>query len=184
MINYNPERFASLFNTEHGHSLLAFLTEETSIAAMKTASDLGKPAIVGVRQALLEEFNQHLLENRFKQMAGHMVRQVMESEGYTLAQDDVSVRAIPFIKAARYARLGHITYYAFRSSVDPRDVCVTDRLKDVALPDDVRWLHYTTFSTPLEASIGFDIRDFSAMQEDVRENGYRQVRVERMMRAG
>jgi len=42
-------------------------------------------------------------------MAGHMVRQVMESNGWLLDQTEVKVQSVTFSKAARYRRLDQVT---------------------------------------------------------------------------
>ncbi len=56
MFAYNPEKFASLYESELGQRIWAFLTEAENVARLETASQLGKPAVGGVGQHLLDEF--------------------------------------------------------------------------------------------------------------------------------
>ncbi len=48
MFAYNPEKFASLYETELGQRIWAFLTEAENVARLETASQLGKPAVEGI----------------------------------------------------------------------------------------------------------------------------------------
>jgi len=42
--------------------------------AMQVATDLGAPAVAGIEEGLLRDFGQGVLDDRTKQMIGHMVR--------------------------------------------------------------------------------------------------------------
>ena len=50
MFAYNPEKFASLYETELGQRIWAFLTEAENVARLETASQLGKPAVEGIEE--------------------------------------------------------------------------------------------------------------------------------------
>ena len=58
MFAYNPEKFASLYETELGRRIWAFITEAENIARLETASQLGKPAVEGIEEQLLDEFRE------------------------------------------------------------------------------------------------------------------------------
>lgn len=182
MWTYNPEKFASLFETDIGQRLWPFLNGPEIVARLETASQLGKPAVEGIEEQLLEEFGAEILADRVKQMVGHMVRQIMEHRGWGLDQSDVKVQSIPFMKAARYRRPDWSTFHAFRNASDPRDVAITDRRQNAALPAGIRWVYYATFASPLKAAIAFGVNDLRQLREMVRANGYHRVRIERMLR--
>jgi len=182
MWTYNPEKFASLFQTDIGQRLWSFLLRPETIARLETASELAKPAVEGIEEQLLEEFGEAILADRVKQMVGHMVRQVMEHRGWNLDQSDVKVQSVPFIKAARYRRPDWSTFHAFRNAADPRDVVITDRRQNAALPEGIRWVYYATFASPLKAAIAFGVTDFRQLRGTVRSAGYHRLRVERMLR--
>ncbi len=182
MFAYNPEKFASLYESEIGQRLWAFLTRPETIARLETASELGKPAVEGIEEQLLDEFREAVLADRVKQMIGHMVRQVLQQRNWVLDQGDVKVQSVPFIKASRYRRPDWFTFHAFRNTSDPRDVAITDRRQNPVLPADARWIYYATFASPLKASVAFGINDLGQLASDVRSKGHKRIRVERMLR--
>ena len=182
MVAYNPDKFGSLYETDLGQRLWGFLTEEANIARLETASQLGKPAVEGIEEHLLEAFREDVLADRVKQMVGHMVRQILEQRDWVLDQTDVKVQSVPFSKAARYRRADWITFHAFRNTSDPRDVVITDRRQNAPLPTDARWAYYATFASPLKASVAFGVRDIRQLRQHVHAHGYQRMRIERMLR--
>jgi hypothetical protein len=182
MLRYNPEKFASLSESDIGQRLWSFLTRAETIARLETASELGKPAVEGIEEQLLEEFREEALADRNKQMIGHMVRQIMEQRGWILDQTDVKVQSVPFSKAARYRRPDWHTFHAFRNSNDPRDVAITDRRQNAKLPPEVRWTYYATFASPLKASVAFGIRDMNKLRQNVGVHGFQRMRIQRVLR--
>src|SRR5260221_14330585 len=92
MLRYNPEKLASLSESDIGQRLWSFLTRAETIARLETASELGKPAVEGIEEQLLEEFREEALADRNKQMIGHMVRQIMEQRGWILEIGRASCR--------------------------------------------------------------------------------------------
>ena len=48
MFTYSPEKFASLYASELGQRIWAFLTRPENVARLETASELGKPAVEGI----------------------------------------------------------------------------------------------------------------------------------------
>ncbi|RUX29320.1 hypothetical protein EOA23_13970 [Mesorhizobium sp. M2A.F.Ca.ET.042.01.1.1] len=184
MFTYSPEKFASLYASDLGQRIWTFLTRPENIARLETASELGKPAVEGIEERLLDEFRKEVLADRVKQMVGHMVRQILEQRGWALDQTDVKVQSVPFTKAARYRRPDWFTFHAFRNSSDPRDIVITDRRQNAPLPAGVRWTYYATFASPLKAAVAFGVQDIKQLRQQVHSHGYQRVHVERMMRRG
>ena len=182
MFAYNPAKFASLYATDLGQRIWAFLTRPENVARLETASRLSKPAVEGIEEQLLEEFREEVLADRVKQIVGHMVRQILEQRDWVLDQSDVKVQSVPFSKAARYRRPDWITFYAFRNKSDPLDVAITDRRQNAPLPTDAHWTYYATFASPLQASVAFGVRDIRQLRQHVHSHGFQRVRIERMLR--
>ncbi|GLK70581.1 hypothetical protein KHC23_17285 [Ancylobacter dichloromethanicus] len=182
MLRYNPEKFASLSESDIGQRIWSFLTRPAIIARLETASELGKPAVEGIEEQLLEEFREDVLIDRVKQMVGHMVRQILEQRDWVLDQSDVKVQSVPFSKAARYKRPDWITFHAFRNTKDPRDVVITDRRQNAPLPKDARWTFYATFASPLKAAIAFGVNDTPKLRRQVQTHGFHRVHIPRMLR--
>lgn len=183
MFTYRPEKFATLYASELGQRIWAFLTQTESVARLETASELGKPAVEGIEEQLLAEFREDVLADRVKQMIGHMVRQILEQRDWVLDQTDVKVRSVPFSKAARYRRPDWITFHAFRNSKDPRDVVISDRRQNPTLPAGARWTFYATFASPLKAAVAFGVRDIRKLREQIHSHGYHRLRIQRMLRS-
>lgn len=182
MLAYSPEKFASLHASDLGQRIWGFLTRPETIARLETASELGKPAVEGIEEQLLGEFREEVLADRVKQMVGHMVRQILQQRDWVLDQSDVKVQSVPFMKATRYRRPDWFTFHAFRNSIDPRDVVITDRRQDAPLPAGVRWTYYATFASPLKAAVAFGVNDIRQLRQHVHSHGYQRVRVDRMLR--
>lgn len=180
---YNPETFTAQYETPLGQKLWPFLNSPEIIAALETACHLGKPAVEGIEEQLLEEFRDEILADRVKQMIGHMVKQILTHRGWILDQSEVKVHSVPFIKAARYKRPDWSTLHAYRNARDPRDVAITATRQTNLLPDDIRWNYYATFASPLKGAVAFGLRDMKGITEHIRQHGYYRVRVERMLRA-
>jgi hypothetical protein len=182
MFAYNPDKFASLYASDIGQRIWAFLTQPENVARLETASELSKPAVEGIAEQLLEEFREEVLADRVKQMVGHMVRQILEQRDWILDQSDVKVLSVPFIKATRYRRPDWFTFHAFRNTSDPSDVVITDRRQNPPLPTGVRWSFYATFASPLKAAVAFGVNDMNQLRRQVHTHGYHRVSVERMLR--
>lgn len=183
MILYSPDKFASLAATPLGSQLWSFLNSDSAVACLETASRLGKPAVEGIEEDLLRQFGAKVMDDRVKQMIGHMVRQVMESREWVLDQSDVKVQSIPFTKASRYTRPDWVTLYAFRNAADASDVVISDRRTGAALPAGARWTYFASFASPMKAAIGFDIMDLKAVRAEVKKRGFKRLQLRRAMRA-
>lgn len=68
---------------------------------MTTDTDLGKPALAPMGEKLLAEFGAEIEGDRWKQMIGHMVRQIMERRGY---RHGTKVKGPLFSRASRYKK--------------------------------------------------------------------------------
>lgn len=182
MFAYDPQKFASLYATEIGQRLWAFLTRPENVIRLETASQLSKPAVEGIEEQLLAEFREDVLAHRVKQMVGHMVRQIMEQRAWVHDQTNVKVRSVPFSKATRYRRSDWVSFHAFRNTSDPRDVVITDRRKNPTLPAHSRWTFNATFASPLRAAVAFGVRDIKQLRQQIHSHGYHRVRIEPIIR--
>jgi hypothetical protein len=91
-MKYDPKSFSDVFASPLGAKLWRFLNSHESKLMMKTATKFRKPAVAAVSDELLADFGEEIRQDRIKQMIGHMVRQVMESEGYMIHSQNVPVR--------------------------------------------------------------------------------------------
>ncbi len=102
---FDAGMFSDLANTQTGELLWNFLNTEESMIRLETATSLYRPALEGLQQQLLERFGDEIKPDRWKQMIGRMVRQIMESRGYVLDRTGVRFREkILFLSAARYKK--------------------------------------------------------------------------------
>lgn len=183
--DYQAGRFSGTANTPLGRQLWAFLNSDEMLHAMEVASDLGQPAVAGIEEALLKKFDSAVLSDRIKQMIGHMVRQIMEREGFIVDQNDVKMNSVPFAKGTRYRRPDWYPVHVFRSDQDPRDLCFTDIRMPDRLPSvrgGAKWRYWTTFSTTLRGVIAFGISP-REVREEVKKHGFVRRRLQRLLRA-
>ena len=61
MLTYRPAKFVSLYDSELGQRIWAFLTRDENVARLETASQLSKPAVEGIEEQLLAEFREEVL---------------------------------------------------------------------------------------------------------------------------
>lgn len=170
---YIAGTFRDEFGTELGGKLWSFLNEAESIACMKTASKLGRPAIEGIEELLLIRFEQDitmLKTDRCKQMIGHMIRQVMEVQGYVIAQQNVKLISALFLRATRYTEAGSFIYHAYRS--DDQMIALTRDKTGSLLPGDKKWTYRKSFQSGICARIGFGLKDEKLAISEIQRNGY------------
>lgn len=119
MSKFYPQ-FKAIIETNFGQEFLDFLREEKTIVMMTTATYLSRPAIEALVPALEERFGKQLKaiqdgsnnpENidydRLKQTMGHMVKVIMEEQGYMIDQNNVKIpenRNTIFSRATRYKK--------------------------------------------------------------------------------
>ena len=119
MSNFYPQ-FKGIIETKFGQQFLDFLREEKTVVMMTTATYLHRPAIEALVPSLEERFGQQLSaiekkeyeENidydRLKQTMGHMVKVIMEEQGYEVDQNNVKIpegRNTIFSRATRYKKI-------------------------------------------------------------------------------
>lgn len=109
-MNYSPWKFDKLASTDFGIALWTFLTKKETFVRMQTASRLKRPAVEGIASELeirfydeIEKLKKSSGFLRYKQMIGHMIRQVMDYYEYEIYMKNVRVvSAGIFSKGARY----------------------------------------------------------------------------------
>jgi hypothetical protein len=185
MVTYKADKFADFYSTPLGQALWNFLNQDVIVARMEAASELGKPAVAGIEVPLLEKFGAAILDDRPKQALGHMVRQILEARGWVLDQGNVGIYSVPFIKGTRYKRPNRLVFHVFRSPSEPRQLCLTHTREGKLLPPAAngKWTYWTSFETPLQAAIGFNIMDFDALRHEVLDKGYKLHQLKRALRA-
>ena len=104
MDEYNAGRFSDLADTKTGRALWRFLNEHDSVLMMETATTLGKPALAAMGEPLLAAFGDDIRPDRWKQMIGHMTRQVMEHRGYHHDVQGMKIKSPLFSRASRYKK--------------------------------------------------------------------------------
>lgn len=184
MDEFDAGQFSNEYGSPDGQKLWKVLNRDDVIARMETASDLGHPALAAVEDILLAELGAVILQDRFKQMAGRMTRQIMERRGFEHETSDVRLNSVPFYKASRYQRRDHTALYLFRNSGDPRDICLAGTRKGEKMPNlqTGRWMFINQVTSPLKARIGYDF-DLKVAAVEVQRAGYYRHRIARMLRA-
>jgi hypothetical protein len=182
---YYPGTFAQMFGEPRGQRLWANLNSREYVACLETATALHQPAVKGIEEPLLRDFGVDVMEDRFKQMIGHMVRQVMEYHGYEVDQQKVKIDSIPFYAGTRYKRRDEWVYHIWRKSTDPRACALTVDKQGAQLPDQSseRWLYWRSFSGLLRASVMFDMHSEEQARKDILRQGYHLVIMSRITRA-
>lgn len=106
MLKYNPQNFKQLYETPLGDGLWQFLNKPDSLIRMETAAQLRRPPLEAISPYLIGAFGEKALAPlRVKQMVGHMVRQVMENNGYCFDAGNVLCRSSTlFSRASRYKK--------------------------------------------------------------------------------
>lgn len=109
-MDYRQERYKSTFENEGGKEIWDFLNHHENVIRMETATFLSRPAIEPLSPLLLQRFGEGVRKDRIKQMMGHMVRQIMEHNGYVLQQGNVKISSADniFARASRYARSNEV----------------------------------------------------------------------------
>jgi hypothetical protein len=172
-MDFDAGQFTTEFATPHGQKLWDVLNREDVIARMETASDLGQPALAPVEDILLDTLGPVIMQNRFKQMAGRMTRQIMEGRGFEHDASDVRLNSVPFYKASRYRRRDIAGLYLFKNSANPRDICLTGTRKAERMPeiDRGQWIFVNYLTSSVKAQIGYSL-DLKVAVSEVERRGY------------
>jgi hypothetical protein len=89
---YDAGSLADVADTKMGGQLGEFLTDPANVIRMETATFLEQPAVEPLAPFLLDRFSTVVRGDRWKQLVGHMVRQVLEPRGYRLDAQGVWIR--------------------------------------------------------------------------------------------
>ena len=111
MDNYNLAPFyAKTFARPSGPIIWKFLNEERTIGKMEAASFYSRPSVEPLASDLLAldfpgEISAEVLNDTCSRLIGHMVRQVMEAQGYIVVDEDVPISGTAlFLKGACYGQ--------------------------------------------------------------------------------
>ncbi len=184
MEEFNAGKFAREYASPAGGQLWGILNDPEVIARMETASDLGQPALAPVEDILLEKMGASILQDRYKQCAGAMCRQVMERRGFIHDAYDIRLNSVPFYKSSRYRRADQTGVYLFKSSVDARDICLTDTRGGEKLPmlEQGRWIYVNRVTSRLKATIGYGFDLLTAVSM-VKDAGFMRHKIQRITTA-
>ncbi|GBE43919.1 MAG TPA: hypothetical protein ENH05_08840 [Rhizobiales bacterium] len=106
-LEYGPQNFRDLAETEFGANLWDFLKRPDNLIRIETATLLERVAVEPLAAGLVAEFGVEIRDDRTKQMIGHMTRQVMEALGYELDRTSLRItRPNLFTSGATYRRPG------------------------------------------------------------------------------
>lgn len=106
-LDYDPQNFRDLAETELGAALWGFLRHPHNLIRMETATQLERAAVEPLADGLVDMFGDQVRDDRTKQMVGHMVRQIMEALGYEIDRSGLRItRASLFTSGATYRRPG------------------------------------------------------------------------------
>ena len=183
---YDAGPFRSLADTALGRNLWDFLNEELNVVRLETATDLAKPAVTGIEEPLLHHFREDVLDDRVKQMIGHMVRQVLERRGYRIEKSNTTIASALFSKGTRYSRPDWRRLHVYRSSANARELCFTASRGTSGLPPPAnggRWRFWASFATVLRGQIAYGI-DVHEVRREIAENGYALRNLKRILRPG
>lgn len=112
---FKTKTFTDLYETPQAKKIWSFLNSPFALIRMQAVSDVNKPALLGIEAYLIESYdvperititeNDKIQFDRFKQMLGAMVRQVMEANGYRLQSNNVKVPSSRlFYSASMYCK--------------------------------------------------------------------------------
>ncbi|GGA23295.1 hypothetical protein [Neptunicoccus cionae] len=106
MLEYRPDKFIRTFEIYKGVQFWEWLNQPQIITIMKTACYLRRPAVEAIAPLLEQAFETEVHRVKVRQMIGHMVRQILESEGYHLHRANVRInsRDNPFLFGSAYTR--------------------------------------------------------------------------------
>lgn len=184
MANYNPGVFASLFNSELGQSLWSFLNQPDTIVQLETATALDRPAVEAIEEPLLEKFGAAVLEDRVKQMIGHMVRQIMEHRGYVIGVQNTKItNGAPFSRATKYRLPDDMVFHVFRSTKAPRTLALTGDKAGARLPAGDKWSYWKSFRGGLRGRIAFGLDDEKKARAEITLKGHFVYEMPRLLKA-
>ena len=111
--SYKAKNFSDMFNDTNtlGQEIWDYLNTEEIWIRLELTTQLRHPAVEGIGDKLLEKFGSVLNKgnpkfDRYKQMIGHMVKEIMEKHGYIIWQKGVRCRKKTelFVFATKYCK--------------------------------------------------------------------------------
>lgn len=185
MLTYHPGVFSTLFHTEIGSGLWNYLNSPETIAMMKAAAALDRPAVEALEEQLMDRFGARIMEDRVKQMCGHMVRQIMEAEGYQVGVQNTKItNGAPFSRGTKYRKKDEIMMHSFRSAIDPRLFALTPMKDGSGLPttDGSRWHYHQAIKGGTRISL-LTLKKLDDVLAAIETHGHSLYRLDRVTRA-
>jgi hypothetical protein len=102
--DYRPGYFDELYNTDFGRRLWIGLNDAEAIQLIVAATEQGRPAVEGVDQLMFDEFKRAVSDKKVRQMAGHMVGQILERLGFEQYQSGVRTKQCLVFKSGSVYR--------------------------------------------------------------------------------
>jgi hypothetical protein len=185
MRTYHPGVFSTLYDTEVGSKLWAYLNSSEAVAMMKAAAALDRPAVEALEEPLMERFGARIMEDRMKQMCGHMVRQIMEAEGYQVGVQNTKItNGAPFSRGTKYRKKDEIVMHSFRNVADPRLFAMSPHKDGAGLPraDGSRWHYHQAIKGSARISL-LTLKKLDAVLKAIEKDGHILYRMDRITRA-
>ena len=90
--SYRPDKFADVYQRYDGARVWGWLHSPDILIRLETACALRRPAVEALSIPLKTAFPDLVDTLKFRQLVGHMVRQVLEEQGYGLKRANVRTR--------------------------------------------------------------------------------------------
>jgi hypothetical protein len=120
-LHYDPKNFSDLYKAGGG-AIWDFMRRYDNVIRMETATFLDRAAVEPLGPFLLEEFGMHVNQDRYRQMIGHMARQIMEELGYELDRSSLRLTRINmFTTASSYRQKGESRDRSMKITREQRD---------------------------------------------------------------
>lgn len=182
-MEYQPGVYLHLSQTQLGKQLWTFLSGPAEVIRMETATALERPALEGVEEGLLSEFGADVLDDRVKQMIGHMTRQVMEQRGYVVAVQNVKMTSgAPFSRATRYKRRDEMTFHVYQHGSVQRQFALTTHKGGKRLPPG-KWNYWKPVRGDLRLAVALGVSSPRKAREDIESTGWHVFKMPRALRA-
>lgn len=182
---YDSGVFSNLYVTEIGSALWTYLNSPEAVAMMKAAAALDRPAVEALEEPLMERFGPRIMERRVKQMCGHMVRQVMEAEGYRVGVQNTKItNGAPFSRGTKYRKKDEIIMHSFRNATDPRLFALSSHKDGSGLPktNGSRWHYHQVIKGGARISL-LTLTKLDAVIAAAEKDGHLLYRMDRITRA-
>jgi hypothetical protein len=120
-LRYDPQNFSDLYKAV-GQPIWEFMRRSDNVIRMETATFLDRAAVEPLGPFLLQEFGNDVNQDRYRQMIGHMARQIMDAIGYDLDRPSLRLTRINmFTTAAGYRPRGEARDRTMKITREQRD---------------------------------------------------------------